>query len=99
MGVGRSRLQIPRFIWESYQLEEAEAVLPQAIKVDSILAPLLGRSSLNHDDFTSDPTDKKVAASLKHCFGAANLAVLAATCAVMTSQSLVKDFGSLAEMM
>ena len=79
-------------------IENTEKTLPYAVKVDAILATLIGRNSINPEDCTpADHIDKKIDSVLKKAFSAANLTLSASTYSAYVAQSLVNYFDALSE--
>lgn len=90
------KLQVPRFLQKLYLLE-GEDPLPHNLKLDSILATLIGKTAIQPEDCTpADATDKKVDSGLKRSFAAGNLALRASLFSAYSAQSLVQDFEKLA---
>mgnify|MGYP002804430413 CR=1 FL=1 len=89
------KIALPRFMAKLYPLEDMESKLPEVIHVDSVVASLVGRSSMAEENILKDPADKKVDSSLKKVFSGSHLALRAGVYSAYTSQSLISDFKAL----
>ncbi|KAJ1098166.1 hypothetical protein NDU88_003282 [Pleurodeles waltl] len=86
-------ITLPQFTAKLYPLEDMGEKLPDLVQVDSVVASLLGRSSMVEENILKDGTDKEVDSSLKKACAGANLALRA--CVSYVSQFLLSDFKTL----
>ncbi|KAJ1114314.1 hypothetical protein NDU88_002598 [Pleurodeles waltl] len=74
--------------WPNF-LEDMEEKLPDYENVDSVVASLVGRSSMMEENILNDGADKKVGFSVKKANDEANLDLRAGVYRTYVSQSLL----------
>ena len=89
------KISLPRFMAKLYPLADMQNTLPDSVPIDSLVARLVGRTSLNEDAIIKDQTDKKIDSALKKVYSGVHLALRAGIYATYVSQSLLTDFKDL----
>ncbi|KAJ1111897.1 hypothetical protein NDU88_000169 [Pleurodeles waltl] len=68
---------LPRFMAKLYPLEDIGKKVPDSVQVCSVVASLVGRSSMAEGNMLKDGADKKVDSSVKKAYAGVNLALRA----------------------
>ncbi|KAJ1124841.1 hypothetical protein NDU88_003289 [Pleurodeles waltl] len=88
-------IAIPWFTAKLYPLENMGEKLPDSVQVDSVVAILLGRSSMVEGNILKDGADKEMDSSVKKTCAGANLALRVGVYATYVSQFLLSGFKTL----
>ncbi|KAJ1156747.1 hypothetical protein NDU88_009464 [Pleurodeles waltl] len=89
------KIILPRFMGKLYSLQDMAQVLPDSVHIDSIVASLVGRTTLAEDAVIWDSVDKKVDVFLKKSYAGTHLALRIGIYGTSVTQSLLSDLKAL----